>query len=1078
MSKDGLGNLGEKIEGDETSLLPVAPAILKRGHGLDKLHSDFHDSLRDVSEDELIGGLDSRQYQLDATKSIKQGMLNGDPRGQLILGTGGGKTPVAMNLVEQTRGRTLYVAPSRIAVQRAQDEMMKLRMSKSSQRMGEDVFDPAVDMTFATWQMLLTNDRYQGISSELFDLCVFDEAHHFLGPKVSQLADHFRAYQLHMTATPDNVVTSLSSVVPHRYFRYTSDELVANDGFPSWLLFRHEVENERLNEAEVVGDRFSISDGNEDRFLNISHRWSICAGILRERLTEGAKAIVYLPSVNSSKNFIEKVVRLDPVLKKYADRIVHVDGKMKHREIEDIERRFKLPVDHPDAILAVCGKDLWTESLDVHDISDVVLADPCSSIRVFLQRIGRGARPSEGKEHLRVHDVVSTLNRLNVQLAPGSKRPVTVAGVMGLQKYQPGIVLNGPYKNMYWDTAGTNMDTGEYRTLSKMSSRVIPFTERNVDLTFLQDHRYAYAAFEKFAELLGTNVFNLAFYPEAFLKSDEEMTMQYYDGRSFKITFQDFMDATEFFGTIDFIKQKTLQGADALRAEIRRSFNPRTRLLLGIGSEKEKQEAIADYACEIPEDPFDISRTREETFVCPDSSMRRLWEYIFKRIQELEATGSEAIGELKLSFDELKLILSEKDYEAAIEYWANPDEHYNGVGDFQEIARLNNIFASYSEEGLIVDVFGTREEWIKYQRNEPRYMVLQKSHFSGRDSRQGPGFDKYFSQGYFSGYWQADVLHGSREVKGMVHEETAQMIVDSIKEGRDYIVVDNECVDNFIGLTLSEVFGLMGVSTDEHAWGMCGDDSEVKSRQSWNFMNVVQLPDGAWKVPIGHVKLQLLLSPKDPAFNIAKKSKKGGWENFGPELFKKSVETMSFNKGMKYELKRAMSFIMDGIANEDDFDGHITYVCSSEEEAREVAAICLLYGIELTLKGRVISYVNYIDIKGCREVEKPKNAKLIRTIIDDEYNLMSFKIGGVMQLHPSGVILFAGLMNDIYEALERGETTLTIKIEHEGRFQQVCEEIHEARKYLKSYGYKGDVLDVVGNVSLKRFKISLDGLSV
>lgn len=556
---------------------------------LSTIHPEFYASLSDVSDANLINGLEYRKYQLDATRAIRDGMLNGVSKGQMIVGTGGGKTSIAMNFIEQTRGRNLYVAPSRIAVQRAQDEIGKLGMTRTAQRMEGTKFDPSAGITFATWQMLLAGDRYKDIPPDLFSLCVFDEAHHFLGPKVRQLVNHFQSYQLHMTATPDNVATSLSSVVPNNFFRYSSDDLVKNDGFPPWLLYRHDVENERLDQAEVVGDRFAIKEGREGEFLNMSHRYVICTSILRERIPQGSKAIVYLPSINSSKMFVEEVVKKDPVLRQYANKIVHVDGAMSHNEIEDIEKRFRLPPGHPKSILAVCGKDLWTESLDVKDIADIVLADPCASPRVFLQRIGRGSRPAEGKTHVRIHDVVSTLNRLNSHLAQGSKRPLTVAGMMQLQKYYPGIVLNGPYSGMYWDTAGTDQSAGQYQLLPKVSSRMIHFTERNLDLAFLQDQRHAYALFEKFAERLYTNVFTLAFHPEPFFPRGEEINLKRADGTGFKMTLQDFFDATEFFGTIDSVKNRVLQGADALREEIRKGFPISMRLSMGGCSEAEKE---------------------------------------------------------------------------------------------------------------------------------------------------------------------------------------------------------------------------------------------------------------------------------------------------------------------------------------------------------------------------------------------------------------------------------------------------------------------------------------------------------
>ena len=1037
--------------------------------GLSKVHPEFFASLAGVSDEAMIRGLSPRKYQLDATRGIRDGMLSGISRGQLIIGTGGGKTSVAMNFAEQTRGRFLYVAPSRVAIQRAQDEMGKLGMTKTSQRMERgNPFDMDAGVTFTTWQMLLQRDRYMEIPPELFDCCVFDEAHHFLGPEVRKLVGHFNSYQVHMTATPDNATTSVSKAVPYEYFRYSSDDLVSNDGFPAWLLYRHEVENERLNEAEVVGDRFAIQEGSEDRFLNISHRWAICAEILRECLPKREKAIVYLPSVGSSKRFVEEVVARDPVLKGYVDKIVHVDGSMNPRQIRDIERRFRASVDDPNSILAVCGKDLWTESLDVPDIEHVVLADPCASKRVFLQRIGRGARPADDKQHVHIHDVVSTVNRLNVQLAARSKRPVTVAGMMRIEKYYPGIVLNGPYLGMYWDTAGTKVDGGEYRLAPKVNSRVIPFTERNLELNFMQDHRHAYALFEKFAELLSTNVYNLAFYNEELLHREDKMTLRTVTGATFQITFRDFMDAAEFFGTLDYIQQKVIHTSEGLRAEIRRSFSPEMRFAFGMQAEREKEEAIRDYGCEIPKDPFDLSRFEDGTFVCPDDAMRDFWRYVFVKIEEWRRANPGAVMDvLEIPFDEIKKALPRGRKTEGKNYWANPDHHYNGMGDFEEIAALNNITATYSKNGVIVDVEDTRRYWKMAYLDPPAYMVLHRDHFKTvAYSRQGPGFNKYYLQGYGSEVEQGDFLETEESYPyGMIHEDFAKEIIEAIKAGRDYVVVDKDALDNSLELVLCEVFGLMGLSSRNVQKG-CGEDREARKGRSWNFVNVVQLPDGRWKVPIGQVKLQLELGSKDPAFNW---KKQGGGKLISEEI-ERSLTAIHFADDVPEGIKKAVEFVIEDIrnTNRDEPD----YQCESEAEFSDVEAFCKLYGIELDTKDRKsITDVGYIRMNGGKGVERPMAAKLVK--VGGVY-----KVTRVMQRFPTQIKLDGKLMGQIYDALKGGEKTLNMKFADNGEFHSVVEEIFEAREYLRSFGFKGGILDVIGPASFRGFTLSLEGLAV
>lgn len=88
----------------------------------------------------------------------------------------------------------------------------------------------------------------------------------------------------------------------------------------------------------------------------------------------------------------------------------------------------------------------------------------------------------------------------------------------------------------------------------------------------------------------------------------------------------------------------------------------------------------------------------------------------------------------------------------------------------------------------------------------------------------------------------------------MVDEDFARLIIAAIGQGRDYIIIDKKVLDNSMELVLCDVFGLMGLST-EKAWGQCGADYKGRKDRPWNFVNVVQLPDGSWKVPIGNVRL-------------------------------------------------------------------------------------------------------------------------------------------------------------------------------------------------------------------------------
>ena len=48
-------------------------------------------------------------------------MITGTKSGDLIVGAGGGKTAIAVNIMAQAKGKTLWLAPTTVAIRRIQE---------------------------------------------------------------------------------------------------------------------------------------------------------------------------------------------------------------------------------------------------------------------------------------------------------------------------------------------------------------------------------------------------------------------------------------------------------------------------------------------------------------------------------------------------------------------------------------------------------------------------------------------------------------------------------------------------------------------------------------------------------------------------------------------------------------------------------------------------------------------------------------------------------------------------------------------------------------------------------------------
>src|SRR5690606_21987191 len=75
---------------------------------------------------------------------------------------------------------------------------------------------------------------------------------------------------------------------------------------------------------------------------------------------------------------------------------------------------------------AVCSVDLFNEGVDVPAVDRVVMLRPTESPIVFLQQLGRGLRPADGKERLIVIDFVGNhrvfLDRMRTLISLGGRR--------------------------------------------------------------------------------------------------------------------------------------------------------------------------------------------------------------------------------------------------------------------------------------------------------------------------------------------------------------------------------------------------------------------------------------------------------------------------------------------------------------------------------------------------------------------------------------------------------------------------------------------------------------------------------
>ena len=244
-----------------------------------------------------------------------------------------------------------------------------------------------------------------------FDIIIIDEAHHVKAESYKRILQEFpRAKVLGVTATPyrmnhasfhpefDDLITSqpVSAFIKQGYlcdYNYYSIKPTSKIQMDIDSINRFAMDGDYLDEAMLdVMDKDEIRAGIVDSYI---------------RYAKGKKGIVY--TINKSHNI--------HVCNQYIANgfnAVAIDADTPAEERESLVKDFK-----KGKIDIICNVNIFSEGFDCPDMEFIQLARPTKSLSMYLQQVGRGLRPAEGKEKLIILDNVGLYNRFGF---PSAKR--------------------------------------------------------------------------------------------------------------------------------------------------------------------------------------------------------------------------------------------------------------------------------------------------------------------------------------------------------------------------------------------------------------------------------------------------------------------------------------------------------------------------------------------------------------------------------------------------------------------------------------------------------------------------------
>lgn len=340
-----------------------------------------------------------RPYQQQALEAVRDAYRRGHRSVLVVMPTGTGKTVLFAEVARLAKGPVLVIAHRQELVEQARskiaawcNDVVAVEMADRREFTRADGTRPKIAV--ASVQSL--QKRLAQLPRDAFKIVVVDEAHHATADSYRTILEHFQAYVLGVTATPDRSDrVPLGEIFEAVAFDYDMRTAI-RDGFLCPIKSFLVQTQADFSRARKVAGELATRDV-EDVLLQDLHLAEIATPIFKER--KGRPAIVFAASVAHAH-------ALTRVLNDTADDAqfaAAVDGSMPFDERAPILDRFR---SGQHKVLVNCS--LFTEGFDVPEIALVAIARPVLSRAFYAQMVGRGTRIAKGKQDLLVLDFVPT----------------------------------------------------------------------------------------------------------------------------------------------------------------------------------------------------------------------------------------------------------------------------------------------------------------------------------------------------------------------------------------------------------------------------------------------------------------------------------------------------------------------------------------------------------------------------------------------------------------------------------------------------------------------------------------------
>lgn len=356
-----------------------------------------------------------RTYQQKIVHDIFQHWKNGRKRVLMQSGTGTGKTRMFNHiaaLAEKKGHRVLIVADRRELIMQAWKSLFDVSGIHAGIIMSGVTPAYHLPVQIASVQTLNRRSFPPDIN-----LVIIDECRGSVAPTYAPIFGQYKdAFFLGVDATP---IRTNGQGFDHIYQELVHGPSI-KDMEMAGALVPANVKVNPINQASLDRVKVLAGDYDESALAKVMMGENIMAGLVssKQKFAPGEKTICFAVNIEHSRAIVAKY-------NEAGIKALHVDGSF---TIEDRNRAFKAFEQGDVEVLVNVG--IATYGYDNPSITCVQLARPTKSLALYLQMVGRGARPFKSKSGI-IKQCYTILDHANCRIehgAPNADRKWSLKG--------------------------------------------------------------------------------------------------------------------------------------------------------------------------------------------------------------------------------------------------------------------------------------------------------------------------------------------------------------------------------------------------------------------------------------------------------------------------------------------------------------------------------------------------------------------------------------------------------------------------------------------------------------------------